>query len=94
MRASIKAFLAALSGRPPAGARRERRLARCSAHRGTQWATIAQNVKKPPLRVNVKLFGLMSPLGSKKSRYIGRIIQIHKILGEKKGAFAPFLRFH
>ena len=64
MRASIKAFLAALSGRPPAGARRERRLARCSAHRGTQWATIAQNVKKPPLRVKVidfKLFGLMYP---------------------------------
>ena len=28
MRASIKGFLAALSGRPPAGARRERRLAR------------------------------------------------------------------
>ena len=66
----------------------------------TLWARIAQYVKKPPLTVNVidfEFFGFnvsicvpWSPLGPKKSWYIGRIIQIHKILGEKEGAFAPF----
>ena len=104
VRASIKAFLAALSGRPPAGARRERRLARCSAHRGTQWATIAQNVKKPPLRLNVIDFiflVLMYAYGSlgvllvpKSHDTLGRIIQIYKICGENKVHFAPFIRYH
>ena len=64
---------------------------------GTLWARIAQNVKKPPLTVNVinfEFFGFnvsiwvpWSPLGPKKSWYIVRIIQIHKICGEKQGAF-------
>ena len=51
------------------------------------WARIAQNVKKPTLTVNVidfDFFGInvsiwvpWSPLGPKKSWYLGRIIQIH-----------------
>ena len=61
------------------------------------WARIAQNVKKPPLTVNVIDFEFFdfnvsiwvpwNPLGPKKSLYIGRIIQIDKICGEKQSAF-------
>ena len=64
------------------------------AHYG--WARIAQNAKKPSLRVNVKdleffrfnvsIWVPWSSLGLKKSRYIG-IILIHQICIEKQGAF-------
>ena len=69
---------------------------------GALWARIAQNVKKPPLTVNnidFEIFGFnvsiwvpWSPLGAKKSCYIGRIIQIHKICGEKQGAFCSIFK--
>ena len=36
---------------------------------------------------NVSIWVPWSPLVSKKSRYIGRIIQIHKICVEKQGVF-------
>ena len=70
----------------------------------TLWARIARNVKKPPLTVNVidfDFFGFngslrvpWSPLGPKKSWYIGRINRIKKTCGEKQGAFCSILRFH
>ena len=65
--------------------------------RAALWARIAQNVKKTSRTVNVIEFECFdfnipiwvpwSSIGPKKLWYIGRIIQIPKICGEKQGAF-------
>ena len=69
--------------------------------RGAPWARFTQNVKKPPLTVNIigfDFFGFnisiwvpWSHLGPKKSWYNGTIIKIHK---RNKAQFAPCLRYH
>ena len=63
------------------------------------WARIAQNVKKPPLTVNVMDFDFSfvsiwvpwSPLGPKKSWYIGSLFRFIRCR-EKQGAFCSILK--
>ena len=71
--------------------------------RGTLWARIVQNVKKPPLRVNVINFEVFdfnvsiwvswSPLGPKSHDTLVELFRFTRYLERNKVHFAPFLRF-
>ena len=63
----------------------------CHRQNATQWARIAQNVKKPPLPVNVIVFEFfdfnvpiwvpLSPFDPKKSLYIGSFFVVYPLKG-------------